>query len=191
MPGTPAEAFETQRGRRGTRSPTVCSARTPDADAEDVVQEAPPGGDGHPERARPEAPYEEIVVTADEGTVPEEDVARRLGRTPARRRARAARDGGFEELLRVLDPEVRLTVDTPDGVVVVPGATNVAAGARFVAASDANKVLVDGLPGVVAWREDGSPLPVAVFTVADGRIVAIPSVAARQAGVDATAVSCK
>ncbi|GHF97821.1 MULTISPECIES: sigma-70 family RNA polymerase sigma factor [Amycolatopsis] len=89
----------------------------------------------------------------------------------------AARDGDFEELLRVLDPDVRLTIDTPDGVVVVLGATNVAAGARFGATNDGRRVLVGGLPGVVAWRADGTPLSVVAFTVVDGRIVSIAAVA--------------
>ncbi|GLY35362.1 DNA-directed RNA polymerase sigma-70 factor [Amycolatopsis sp. NBRC 101858] len=90
---------------------------------------------------------------------------------------RAARDGDFEGLLRVLDPDVKLTVDTPDGVVVVLGATNVAAGARFSAANDGREVLVGGLPGVVAWRPDGTPLSVVAFTVVDGRIAGIAAVA--------------
>ncbi|MGW3997532.1 sigma-70 family RNA polymerase sigma factor [Amycolatopsis sp. NPDC004772] len=89
----------------------------------------------------------------------------------------AARDGDFEQLLRVLDPEVRLTVDTPDGVVVVLGATNVATGARFGAAAGGRAVLVGGLPGVVAWRPDGTPLSVVAFTVTDGRITNIAAVA--------------
>ncbi|MEA5358889.1 sigma-70 family RNA polymerase sigma factor [Amycolatopsis sp., V23-08] len=89
----------------------------------------------------------------------------------------AARDGDFEGLLRVLDPEVQLTVDTPGGVVVVLGATSVAAGARFGAASGGRTVLVGGLPGVVAWREDGSPLSVVAFTVVGGLVAAIAAVA--------------
>ncbi|WP_284742947.1 sigma-70 family RNA polymerase sigma factor [Amycolatopsis sp. RTGN1] len=99
---------------------------------------------------------------------------------------RAARDGDFEGLLRVLDPDVKLTVDTPDGVVVVLGATNVAAGARFGAANEGREVLVDGLPGVVAWRPDGSPLSVVAFTVVNGRIAGIAAVAdpARLASMD-------
>ncbi|MEU8638242.1 sigma-70 family RNA polymerase sigma factor [Amycolatopsis sp. NPDC048633] len=99
---------------------------------------------------------------------------------------RAARDGDFEGLLRVLDPDVKLTVDTPDGVVVVLGATNVAAGARFGAAGGGRAVLVGGLPGVVAWRPDGSPLSVVAFTVQDGRIAGIAAVAdpARLASMD-------
>ena len=99
---------------------------------------------------------------------------------------RAARDGDFEGLLRVLDPDVKLTVDTPDGVVVVLGATNVAAGARFGGANEGREVLVGGLPGVVAWRPDGSPLSVVAFTVVAGRIAAIAAVAdpARLASMD-------
>ncbi|GAB2739120.1 sigma-70 family RNA polymerase sigma factor [Amycolatopsis magusensis] len=87
----------------------------------------------------------------------------------------AARHGDFEGLLRVLDPEVRLTVDTPGGEVVVLGVTKVVAGARLSAAAAAQgrAVLVDGRPGVVAWREDGAPLSVMAFTVVGGRIVAI------------------
>ncbi|QFU92189.1 ECF RNA polymerase sigma factor SigJ [Amycolatopsis sp. YIM 10] len=87
----------------------------------------------------------------------------------------AARGGDFEGLLRVLDPDVKLTVDSPDGVVVVLGATKVVAGARLsaTAAARGQAVLVDGLPGVVSWREDGAPLSVMAFTVVDGRIAAI------------------
>ncbi|MEV1171699.1 sigma-70 family RNA polymerase sigma factor [Nonomuraea sp. NPDC049784] len=94
----------------------------------------------------------------------------------------AARRGDFEGLLRVLDPEVRLTVDTPTGVVVILGATKVAEGASARVATGAaargRAVLVNGLPGFVSWREDGTPLSVMAFTVADGRIVAIATVIA-------------
>ncbi|MFE3386580.1 sigma-70 family RNA polymerase sigma factor [Streptomyces anulatus] len=87
----------------------------------------------------------------------------------------AARRGDFEELLRVLHPEVKLAVDTPSGTVVALGATKVAAGAHLSAgaAAQGRAVLVDGLPGVVSWREDGTPLSVLAFTVADGRIIGI------------------
>ncbi|GGX43963.1 DNA-directed RNA polymerase sigma-70 factor [Streptomyces chryseus] len=87
----------------------------------------------------------------------------------------AARHGDFEELLRVLDPEVKLTVDTLSGVVVALGATKVAAGARLSAgaAAQGRAVRVNGLPGIVSWREDGTPLSVLAFTVVDGRITDI------------------
>ncbi|MEV0383311.1 sigma-70 family RNA polymerase sigma factor [Nonomuraea sp. NPDC050643] len=90
----------------------------------------------------------------------------------------AARHGDFEGLLRVLDPEVKLTIDTPDGPVVVLGATKVAAGSRLPAGAgtQGRAVLVDGLPGIVSWRADGSPLSVIAFTVVDGRIVGIAAV---------------
>ncbi|WP_406005285.1 sigma-70 family RNA polymerase sigma factor [Streptomyces sp. NBC_00637] len=100
----------------------------------------------------------------------------------------AAREGDFEGLLRVLDPEVRLAVDTPDGMIVTLGATRVAAGAQLSAGAAARgrAVLVGGLPGLVAWREDGSPLSVMAFTVVDGRITDITIVtgAARLAAMD-------
>ncbi|WP_442790515.1 sigma-70 family RNA polymerase sigma factor [Nonomuraea sp. NBC_01738] len=92
----------------------------------------------------------------------------------------AAHQGDFEGLLRVLDPDVRLTVDTAGGQVVVLGATEVAAGARFAGgtAVRGRTVLVNGLPGVMAWREDGTPMSLSAFTVADGRITAIAIVTA-------------
>ncbi|MET8684579.1 sigma-70 family RNA polymerase sigma factor [Streptomyces sp. NPDC004732] len=89
----------------------------------------------------------------------------------------AARHGDFEELLRVLDPEVKLTADTPTGTVVALGATRVAAGARLSASASAaaqgRAVRVNGLPGFVAWSEDGTPLSLLAFTVVDGRITDI------------------
>ncbi|MFI0453311.1 sigma-70 family RNA polymerase sigma factor [Actinomadura sp. 6N118] len=83
--------------------------------------------------------------------------------------------GDFERLLRVLDPDVKLIVDTPDGVVVTLGATKVAAGAQMSSGAVAREraVLVNGLPGFVSWRENGTPLSVIAFTVMDGRIAGI------------------
>jgi RNA polymerase sigma-70 factor (ECF subfamily) len=87
----------------------------------------------------------------------------------------AARRGDFEELLRVLDPDVKLTVDTPSGMVVTLGATKIAAGAQLSssAAVRGRVALVNGLPGVIAWRADGTPLSVVAFTIVDGRITDI------------------
>jgi RNA polymerase sigma factor (sigma-70 family) len=100
----------------------------------------------------------------------------------------AAHDGDFEGLLRVLDPDVKLTVDTADGEIVVLGATKVAAGAqRFRAAGvSVRHAVVNGLPGFVAWREDGTPLSVMAFTIVDDRIVAINTVThpAKLASID-------
>jgi RNA polymerase sigma factor (sigma-70 family) len=90
----------------------------------------------------------------------------------------AAPGGDFQGLLRVLDPEVRLTVNTPAGVVVTLGATKVAAGAQLAASAAAlgRAALVGGLPGVVSWRQDGTPLSVLAFTVVHGRITDITAV---------------
>jgi RNA polymerase sigma-70 factor (ECF subfamily) len=90
----------------------------------------------------------------------------------------AALDGDFEGLLRLLDPEVRLTVDAPGEMIVTLGATKVASAARMYAGAAARQraVLVNGLPGYVSWREDGSPLSVFAFTVVDGRIARISAV---------------
>ncbi|MBE1587307.1 sigma-70 family RNA polymerase sigma factor [Nonomuraea angiospora] len=211
-------------------------------------------------QTRPEASYDDrlpaLVVTADDGPAPEDDVAladsvglallvvldslgpserlafvlhdlfgvpfeeigRILGRSAdatkmlasrARRKMRgtdrpavvgreqrevvrafltAARNGDFEGLLRVLDPEVRLTVDTPHGEIVVLGATKVAAGARWSsgAVSRGQAVLLNGLPGLVSWREDGTPFSAIAFTVVEGRIAGIVVVTdpARLASMD-------
>jgi RNA polymerase sigma-70 factor (ECF subfamily) len=100
----------------------------------------------------------------------------------------AARSGDFEGLLRVLDPNVKLTVDTPDGVVVILGATKVAAGAQLSAAAAVRglAVLVNGLPGMVSWREDGTPLSVIAFTVLGSRItdIAVVTDPAKLASID-------
>ncbi|MEV0644390.1 sigma-70 family RNA polymerase sigma factor [Phytomonospora sp. NPDC050363] len=87
----------------------------------------------------------------------------------------AAVGGDFEALLRVLDPDVKLTVDTAEGVVVTLGATRVAAGARMFSGAVAvsRAVLVDGVPGHMSWGPDGSPLSVISFAVVGGRITGI------------------
>jgi RNA polymerase sigma-70 factor (ECF subfamily) len=90
----------------------------------------------------------------------------------------AAREGDFEGLLRVLDPDVILRTQTAHGVVVKLGATQVATrvvwGGRTKAT--AQRVLVNGEPGIVAWSAKGKPLGVMACTVVDGRIVEILSV---------------
>ena len=100
----------------------------------------------------------------------------------------AARRGDFEGLLRVLDPDVKLTVATPNGVIVTLGATEVATGARRSAGAvvRTRAVSVNGLPGMVAWREDGTPLSVVAFTIVDDRIadIAIVIDPARLASMD-------
>src|SRR5438876_1257087 len=91
----------------------------------------------------------------------------------------AARAGDFERLLAVLDPEVVLRSDggaaRPELISLLRGAQAVAEGAmtfrRF--AETSTRVLVNGVPGGVAWAPDGSPFAVLALTVRGGRIVAI------------------
>jgi RNA polymerase sigma factor (sigma-70 family) len=91
----------------------------------------------------------------------------------------AARAGDFERLVAVLDPEVVLRSDgglaRPELISMLRGAQAVAEGAmtfrRF--AETATRVLVNGIPGGVAWGPDGRPFSVLALTVKGGRIVAI------------------
>jgi RNA polymerase sigma factor (sigma-70 family) len=88
---------------------------------------------------------------------------------------KAARDGDFEALLRVLDPNVKRTIHAPDGVVVTLGATAVATGAKIYRDTSAaqQSVLVGDRPGLLSWRADGTPLSLVVFTVIDDLITAM------------------
>jgi len=91
----------------------------------------------------------------------------------------ASREGDFARLLAVLDPDVVLRSDggaaRPDLITAVRGAEAVATRAmsfrRF--AETATRVLVNGIPGGVAWAPDGHPFAVLSLTVAGGRIVSI------------------
>ena len=148
-------------------------------------------------------------VLHDVFAVPFDDIAPIVGRTPvaarqlasrARRRVQgapvpdvdldgqwvvvdaflaAARDGDFERLLSVLDPDVVVRSDggpaRPELVSLVRGAEAVAAQAMSFRsfADTATRVLVNGIPGGVAWSPDGSPFAVLALTVRRGRVVAI------------------
>src|SRR5215216_4560969 len=84
----------------------------------------------------------------------------------------AARDGEFEALLAVLDPDIVERVDTGSGTIVeVRGALNVAR--RAMAASQLGLVgrvaLINGAPGWVSVR-DGELFAIAALTVQNGRI---------------------
>ena len=109
----------------------------------------------------------------------------------------AARDGDFERLVAVLDPEVVLRSDggqaRPALVSLIQGAETVAAQAmtfrRFTDTS--TRVLVNGIPGGVAWTPEGQPFAVLALTVKGGRIVAIDILADpdRLARLDLTMVT--
>jgi RNA polymerase sigma-70 factor (ECF subfamily) len=101
----------------------------------------------------------------------------------------AARDGDFDELLRLLDPDVVLRADATAVEAAsarqdlgAPRLSRLVRGAPEVArafagrARTARRVLVDGNPGAV-WAPDGRPQAVFDFTIVDGRIVALELIA--------------
>ena len=87
----------------------------------------------------------------------------------------ASREGDFDALLALLDPDVVLRAD---GAAVSMGSSSEVRGAPAVAetfkgrARVAQAALVDGGIGAV-WAPGGMPRVVFSFTIADGRIVAI------------------
>ena len=94
----------------------------------------------------------------------------------------AARNGDFEALVAVLDPDIVLRAD---GGVLRPRASAFVRGARDVAARAltfarlspfVHPVLVNGAAGVVVMPR-GRPFAVMAFTVAGGRVVAIDALA--------------
>jgi RNA polymerase sigma factor (sigma-70 family) len=94
----------------------------------------------------------------------------------------AARDGDFERLVSVLDPDV---VIRADGGVLRPDASHVIRGARTVAeramtfarlSPYVKPALINGAAGVVVVPP-GGPFSVMGFTVTNGKIVAIDALA--------------
>jgi RNA polymerase sigma factor (sigma-70 family) len=114
------------------------------------------------------------------GTVPEGDADPAQQREVVDAFLAAARDGDFEGLVAVLDPDVVLRVDR--GAMPMPrGASREVHGARAVAeqarsfaslAQFAKPALVNGAAGFVVARQ-GRPFSVAGFTIAGGKIVEI------------------
>jgi RNA polymerase sigma-70 factor, ECF subfamily len=105
----------------------------------------------------------------------------------------AARDGNFDALISLLDPEVMLRVD---GGTVMPsslvsGAATVAGQALFWAQVNQTfrRALVNGVAGVVGFRDD-RPFAVGAFTLRGGKIAEINILAdpERLAQLDLTAV---
>ena len=91
----------------------------------------------------------------------------------------AARDGDFQRLLAVLDPDV---VVRSDGGVARPALASTVHGAHAVAeqawtfrqfAATSTRILVNGIPGGIAWAPDGSPFAVLALTVRGGKVVLI------------------
>ena len=91
----------------------------------------------------------------------------------------AARNGDFERLLAMLDPDV---VVRSDGGTARPELVSITRGAEAVAsqawafrqyAETATRALVNGQPGGVAWDPLGQPFAVISLTVARGRVVSL------------------
>ena len=112
----------------------------------------------------------------DARAAPDPDIARQRAAVDAFQAA--ARDGDFEALLRVLDPEVVLRSASVDALSIVRGADAVASGAVTFKrlAVESRPVLVNGAAGVAAVV-DGAVFSLAAFTVVDGRIVEIDIIA--------------
>jgi RNA polymerase sigma factor (sigma-70 family) len=95
---------------------------------------------------------------------------------------RAARDGDFEGLVALLDPDVVLRVDfgtsRPGAPTVIRGAQAVATQARLAAipAARLHPALVNGAAGVVV-TVNGRPFSVMGFVVVDGKIVEVDAIA--------------
>ena len=86
----------------------------------------------------------------------------------------ASREGNFEALLAVLDPQVVVEAEVAGGTRVVRGAAAVAEQALSFArgARTARPVLVDGTPGLVVAPR-GRPALVLRFAISGGRITGI------------------
>jgi RNA polymerase sigma-70 factor (ECF subfamily) len=92
----------------------------------------------------------------------------------------ASREGDFEGLLSVLDPDVVLRADEPGKPLrLLRGARAVAGGAsaagRAVAAAGrvAFPALLDGAPGVLVRDAEGAPVTLMSFAIAGDRVTAI------------------
>ncbi len=91
----------------------------------------------------------------------------------------ASREGNFDALLAVLDPDVVLRADSgalpPPATQEVRGAEQVAhlAAAFSAVARYSRPALVNGTPGLVTSTPEGEPYSVLGFTVTSGRIVQI------------------
>ena len=111
-----------------------------------------------------------------EPTVPDADLDRQRALVDAF--MAASRDGDFDALLAVLDPDVVVRADGPlpaGRPREVRGAVAVATNAQTFAALGllTRPAIVNGVAGAVALREDGTPFSVGAFTVRGDKIVAI------------------
>jgi RNA polymerase sigma factor (sigma-70 family) len=130
------------------------------------------------------------------GAAPQPDPDRARQREVVEAFFAASRDGDFEALVAVLDPDVVLHADggvlRPDATVVVRGAETVARRALMFSrmAPHVRPALVNGAPGVVVIPPDGKVFSIMAFTVAEGKIVEIDALVdpERLAAVDLSAL---
>jgi RNA polymerase sigma-70 factor (ECF subfamily) len=143
------------------------------------------------------APAHPVATSADGGPTAASSAGSDLARqwTVVDAFLAASREGDFEGLLAILDPDVVLRADAGAGPFGPSGLTR---GARAVMAQSqrfaplgrfARPVLVNGGPGFLVVR-DGEPLALMAVTVQDGRITEMDVLAdpARLAALDLTAV---
>jgi RNA polymerase sigma-70 factor (ECF subfamily) len=133
-------------------------------------------------------PFEEIASIVGRSPAAARQLASRArrrvqGATPpdagfAQRRAvvdafvAAAREGDFEALMAVLDPDVLLRADREPALRGIRGAAVVASQAAGFArvVQRMEPVIVNGSPGILSWLPNGEPLSVMGFVVAGERI---------------------
>jgi len=84
----------------------------------------------------------------------------------------AAREGDFEGLVAVLDPNVLLRADREPALRGMRGAHTVASSAAAFSKVVARMepVMVNGTPGILSWLPNGEPLSIMGFVVAGDRI---------------------
>jgi RNA polymerase sigma factor (sigma-70 family) len=143
-------------------------------------------------------PFDEIATIVDRSPEAARQLASRARRRvqgasvvePDRGRQRqvvnaffaAARNGDFDALVAVLDPDVILRADAGDAPLsqVVRGAEAIASRAMMFSRPDADlrPALIDGTVGVVVFVAN-KPLSILAFTVANDRIIAIDALADR------------
>ena len=90
----------------------------------------------------------------------------------------AAREGDFEALLRLLDPDLTWHRHTAQGSTTTIGANEVLALVRRADPGrvEARRVSVNGEPGILVWGPTGRPIGLMACTVDNGRIVGIDSI---------------
>src|SRR5262245_639747 len=117
-------------------------------------------------------------VRGAERVAPDPDLARQREVVDAF--FRAAREGDFDALVALLDPDVVLRADygarRRAASVVIRGAAAVARQARAIPTALVRAALVNGAAGVVI-TVGGRPFSVMGFTVVDGKIVEIDAIA--------------